>query len=61
MDNTKQYICSQESCLNPPKFRCTWPGQDEQFVCEEHAKHHAIVALSLSVPLQMIPVMIGTD
>lgn len=43
-------------CKNKAKFRYTWPGRDESYCCEEHAKGIQIVAQVIGAYQQMIPI-----
>lgn len=56
-------ICRQKGnggCNNLANFRYTWPGQNESFVCAEHAARLKDVAAAMGMPLQLI-VLTGAD
>ena len=42
-------------CDELPIFRYTWPGQNEQYACLEHAVKLAAIADAMGFHLQMIP------
>lgn len=48
-------ICNQKGCTEPPAFRFTWPGRDEQAVCAKHEPKMRDVAGALGFHLQLIP------
>ena len=41
-------------CENPASKRFTWPGQDESFICDEHAPKLVGVAKAIGLHLQVI-------
>ena len=43
------------TCCNPARYRFTWPGNDESFICEEHAGQLRAVASAIGLHLQIIP------
>jgi hypothetical protein len=46
-------------CDKPAMFRYTWPGKDESFICLEHAPKIKVVANTIGLHLQLIPVDIS--
>ena len=42
-------------CQKEPVFRYTWPGQDEAYICREHAEWMRNVASAIGMHLQLIP------
>ena len=46
--------CNQTGCENPGAYRFTWPGKDEQCICEEHATQLRGVAACIGLHLQLI-------
>ncbi len=45
-----------QQCPNPGAFRYTWPGNDEQLICEICVLSLQQVAAALGLYLQIIPV-----
>ena len=43
-----------EKCKEPALFRYTWPGQDESYICLDHALKLDNVANSIGLYLQLI-------
>lgn len=43
-------------CGEPAQYRFTWPGQDESFICGEHAPQLVGVASAIGCHVQLIPV-----
>ena len=46
----------EKTCPNEAAFRYTWAGQDENFVCLEHAGWLKTVANAIAYHLQLIPI-----
>lgn len=44
-----------KKCWMEGKYRYTWPGKDESFVCEAHAGQLKAVAEAMGLYLQLIP------
>jgi hypothetical protein len=44
-------ICGEDAA-----YRYTWPGRNESFVCEAHARRIASVAHAMGLNLQFVPV-----
>lgn len=42
-------------CKRDAKYRYTWPGNDESFICERHSLKMAVVARAMGLHLQLIP------
>jgi len=42
-------------CDNPARYRYTWPGRDESFICEEHVGKLKAIANAIGLYLQIIP------
>lgn len=42
-------------CDNEARYRFTWPGNDEQAICEEHKPKLEAVARMMGFHLQIIP------
>ena len=42
-------------CNNPAKYRFTWPGKDESFICENHVDRLRGIASAIGLYLQIIP------
>lgn len=42
-------------CPHQARFRYTWPGRDEGFICSEHAQQLQYVAVTTGFRLQLIP------
>jgi len=42
-------------CDNPAKYRFTWPGRDESFVCEDHVVKLKSVANAMGFHLSVTP------
>lgn len=62
MDNETR-TCSQRdatngrgTCGRPAAYRYTWPGRDEDVICEEHSGQLRAVAVAMGLHLQLIPV-----
>lgn len=47
---------SQETCQNSTTYRYTWPGRDESFICEEHARRYRAVADAMGLYLQLVSI-----
>lgn len=47
--------CHQEGCDNPPSHRYTWPGKSEQHICFLCAMKVEVLARTIGLPLQFIP------
>ena len=48
--------CNQKNCENEGAYRFTWPGQDEEHICEEHAPKLRAVANAIGLHVQIIPI-----
>lgn len=46
--------CNQKDCPNPAAYRFTWPGRDEDVICETHVDKLKAVANALGFYLQVI-------
>ena len=42
-------------CDQLAKYRYTWPGKDEMFICEDHVGKLKNVAAAMTLHLQVIP------
>ena len=42
-------------CQQQAKFRYTWPGRDEDFICFEHAQKLQNVVAAMGCHVQLIP------
>jgi len=42
-------------CQNVARYRFTWPGRDESFICDEHVEKLIAVAQAMGFHLQIIP------
>jgi hypothetical protein len=51
-----QRICNQENCKNIPKYRYTWPGKTEEYICEKHAQIAKNIAQVIGFQLELIPI-----
>ena len=51
----------KQECKNPALFRYTWPGQDESFVCIEHAQALLNIANAMGLHLQLIQYQPGAS
>lgn len=52
---TPGIFCRQNGgCPNFARYRFTWPGQDESFICEEHANKLKAVARAMGMHQQFI-------
>jgi hypothetical protein len=49
--------CNQEKCDKPSAYLFTWPGKDQQAICEEHAPQLMGVAAAIGLHLQLIPIL----
>lgn len=47
--------CGQHNCENTGAFRYTWPGRDEDYVCEAHVGWLQRVAGAIGMHLQVLP------
>lgn len=50
-------ICRQKNdggCKNYARYRYTWPGNDESFICDSHSTHLRNVAAAMGLHLQLI-------
>ena len=52
--------CRQEvrdggKCTAAASYRFTWPGRDESYVCERHARQLRAIAAAMGLPLQLAP------
>ena len=54
-------ICNQTTCQNKAAYRFTWPGKDEDGICEEHVDQLLGIARAMGFPLQVIPLPKETD
>ena len=43
-----------KKCNNPPFFRFTWPGKDEDYICAIHALEMERVIKSMGLHVQFI-------
>lgn len=43
------------TCPRKARYRFTWPGRDEAFICVEHVGQLRNVAEAIGLPLQVIP------
>lgn len=41
-------------CDNQARYRFTWPGKDESFICEDHVGKLRAVASAIGLHLQVI-------
>lgn len=48
-------LCNQHDCTNKGVFRFTWPGRDEQYICEQHVATLQNIAGAMGLHLQVIP------
>lgn len=48
-----------KTCDKPATHRYTWPGRDEALVCHEHAGGLRLLADTMGLHLQLIPVSEG--
>jgi len=48
-------LCNQHNCTNKGAFRFTWPGKDEQYVCEQHVGQLLGIVEAMGMHLQVIP------
>lgn len=48
-------ICGQHGCERRSAYRYTWPGRDENGVCEEHRPKLVAVARAIGLHLQLVP------
>lgn len=57
---TKLKQCGQiidgEQCPTLARYRYTWPGRDEAFICSEHVDQLRNVANALDLHLQVVDV-----
>jgi hypothetical protein len=49
--------CNQKSCESEGVYRFTWPGQDEQVICEDHLPKLRAVANAMGLHLQIRTVL----
>lgn len=42
-------------CTEKAKYRFTWPGQDESFICEKHVGKLKTISAAMGFYLQIIP------
>jgi len=49
-------ICNQMGCATKAAYLFTWPGKDEDGICEEHAPQLRAVAQAAGMRLQLKPV-----
>ena len=47
--------CGQEGCNNRAAYRYTWPGKDEDGICEDHVEQVRAAAAAMSFHLQILP------
>lgn len=47
--------CNQTNCDNPPAFRFTWAGRDEDHICAIHAVKLRAVTSAMGYYCQLIP------
>lgn len=57
----KVKMCNQENCPQSAKYRFTWPGHDEAYICDLHVGHLKKVAEALALHLQVIPLIEDTE
>ena len=48
-------------CKNKAKYKLTWPGTDERFVCKRHANQFRGIAKAMGFHLQIIPLDADLD
>lgn len=48
--------CSKKDCDNAASYRFTWPGEDEEGICEEHRSILCSGALLMGFHLQVLPI-----
>jgi hypothetical protein len=48
-------------CGEKAKYRYTWPGRNESFICEEHSHQLKAIAKAMCFPLQLIEIEPGLD
>ena len=51
----KERMGDSDRCPNEAKYRFTWPGRDESYICEVHLPKLRAVAGAIGLPLQVIP------
>lgn len=47
--------CNQSECDSDASFRFTWPGRDEEGICDDHIEKLRGVAHAMGLYLQVIP------
>lgn len=47
--------CNQRECEEPGAYRFTWPGRNEDTICEDHVGHLRALAEVMGFHLQVIP------
>lgn len=48
--------CNQDRCKNKAKYRFTWPGKDESFICETCSIKLLGIASAMGLYVQIIPI-----
>ncbi len=46
-------LCNQKGCEAEGTYRFTWPGQDEQYICEDHVAQLRGMAAAMGFHLQV--------
>lgn len=47
--------CNQTHCPQPAKFRFTWPGQKEKYICALHVVQLRGISAAMGLDLEVLP------
>jgi hypothetical protein len=47
--------CGQKFCSEDAYYRYTWPGNDESYICKNHARKITNISNAMGFHIQMIP------
>lgn len=48
-------LCGQKDCREYARWRYTWPGKDEAYICDKHVRKLRSVVECVGMHLQIIP------
>ncbi len=55
METCSQKLRDGDACDGSPAYRFTWPGNDEAYICEPHAKKLKSITDAMGFHCQLIP------
>jgi hypothetical protein len=54
-EKTDPEVCNQVGCVNRGSYRFSWPGRDEEVICEAHLFELKVDAFAKGVCVRVIP------